>query len=186
MLDDATRECVDCGDVALALLKAADAWVEAAALLDAAPGVDRRELAEEARSLVDGGFLVVEGTELAHLEARYEELWEWDVRAGLYHFSIKDADFMTDAERVSDLAARVEGREAVPFYTTNEGFSTVVPLSRPSHDEGVFAILSRRLDDPGVHGQARASTPSATVLRGPRHHGSSTSRCRGWGARRRR
>src|SRR5580693_1793788 len=74
MLDYATRECVDCSDVALALLKAADAWSDAVALLDAVEGVGRKELAEEARSLVDGGFLVVEGTELAALETRYEEL----------------------------------------------------------------------------------------------------------------
>jgi SagB-type dehydrogenase family enzyme len=144
MLDYATRECVDCSDVALALLKAADTWQGALPLLDSVDAVDRRELAEEARALVDGGFLVVEGTEQARLEERYDELWEWDVRAGLYHFSIKDAEWMDKADQMDDLGVRVQERERIPFFTTNEGFATVVPLERPSLDEGIFSVLSRR------------------------------------------
>jgi len=144
MLDYATRECVDCSDAALALLTAAHAWQGAAALLDAVEGADRRELASEASGLVEGGFLVVEDSELAGFEARYEALWEWDVRAGLYHFSIKDADWMSDADRIADLAVRVEQRQPAPFWTTNEAYETVIPLERPSDDEGAFSILSRR------------------------------------------
>jgi SagB-type dehydrogenase family enzyme len=144
MLDYATRECVDCSDVALALLRVAEEWQDALALFESVDGVERSELAQEALSLLDGGFLVAEDSQQARLEARYDDLWEWDVRAALFHFSIKDPDWMTVDERRGFLTERVEGEEIVPFYTTNEAYSTVVALERPKLDEGIFAMLSKR------------------------------------------
>jgi SagB-type dehydrogenase family enzyme len=143
MLNYLTRACVDCEDLALRLLTAADDWQEASALLAAAPG-EPSIAAARLRTLVEEGFLVVEGSERAREDQAYEELWEWDVRAGLYHFSIKDAEWMTDAERLADLAERVEARETATFFTTNEGCQTVVALERPNLQQGVFPILSAR------------------------------------------
>jgi SagB-type dehydrogenase family enzyme len=144
MLNYMTSDCVDCSPLALQILSAADAWREAEPLLASIDGNDRQAIVDEARGLVDGGFLVVEGSRLASLDERYESHWDWDVRAGLYHFGIKDAEWMSDEGRIADLEERVEQREKVPFYSTNEGCATIVPLERPNLAEGPFALLAKR------------------------------------------
>jgi SagB-type dehydrogenase family enzyme len=143
MFNYLTRACVDCEDLALRLLTAAENWQEVSALL-AAVSDERLVVADRLRALVEEGFLVVEGSDRAREDQAYEELWEWDVRAGLFHFSIKDAEWMTDAERRADLAERVQARETATFVTTNEDCRTLFPLERPNMQQGIFPILSAR------------------------------------------
>jgi SagB-type dehydrogenase family enzyme len=143
VLNFLNRQCVDCSDTQLRLLAAAEDWQTADMLLAQTQGTASEGVAE-LTALIENGFLLVEGTAAARSDERYVELWDWDVRAGLYHFSIKDADWMSNSEHMSELAERVETRERVPDATTNEDYETVIPLQAPELETGVFATLAKR------------------------------------------
>lgn len=131
ILNYLSRACVECSELSMALLTAADHWVSLHELTGAVAASTAETLAA-IEELLAGKFLLEEHSDDALREARYEELWDWDVRAGLYHFSIKDADWLSDDERVAELECRVTTRPDPGKFKTNVEFSHVVGLERPT------------------------------------------------------
>jgi SagB-type dehydrogenase family enzyme len=65
---------------------------------------DHRENAEQAEreitSLIDAGFLAVQGSEFARKQDEYLERWQWGIFAALFHFTHTDNEFLSTAETV--------------------------------------------------------------------------------------
>jgi SagB-type dehydrogenase family enzyme len=144
MLNFLSHACEPCPALAQRLLTAAESWLDPAALVASTPARARRAAAAEVARLIASGWLVVDGTEAARHDATFEERFEWDIRAGLFHLGIKDPPTMTMAEQVEDLEARIRERPRPSLYTTNRGRRKVVRLPPPDLDSGCFALLGRR------------------------------------------
>jgi SagB-type dehydrogenase family enzyme len=142
MFNYLTNQAVDCSERAYRLLCRSGEW---RAISELVAGEAELEAAyAEIAAMVEGGFLLVEDTELARDEEAFAEAWEWDVRAGLFHLAIKDPLMMTREEVIADLSERARARSLVPLFMTNERFDVVVSLGRPSADDAFFDVLGKR------------------------------------------
>jgi SagB-type dehydrogenase family enzyme len=136
--------CEACSPLALRLLTAAAEWRQPAALAGSVEPPDREAAEKESARLIDLGFLVTAGSEAARRDETFEKEWGWDIRAGLFHLSIKDPPFQTTDEQLDDLEARIKDKPSVDLYSTNRDYETVVELPKPDVDKGLFPALKNR------------------------------------------
>ena len=134
-------------EATLAILGAADAWVEAEHLLTALG--DRFLRAEVGRAmlrLVDLGALVVEGADEA--EGAFAERWPWGLGAAHFHFGIKNARYQQPAVVARWMEARVASTAQPPAWASNQGRSSIVALPDPGASP-LLDLLARRRSDRG-------------------------------------
>jgi SagB-type dehydrogenase family enzyme len=144
-----TREWTSCSDLSLELLWAATDWHPAECLLDAYPSQSKPLVYQEISRLIHAGCLVVVGSPLAERDEQYETEWTWGPTAGLYHFGIKDPDYLAPEAAASWVMQRIATKPLVPMYETNEGFKTVVELPEPDLSSGVLATMRERRSERG-------------------------------------
>ena len=139
-----TRHAAAVNSFALDLLARADGWQRPADFCLLYPAAPATLIHAYLRGLAEQGFLVVEGTPAAILDSDYEEFWEWDETAGLYHFGVKDADWLGPRQSAEWMHHIAVSKPPVPLCTTNEGLRTVVELDDADLDTGLLAIMHRR------------------------------------------
>lgn len=134
--------CLD--DLSLEILVLTTEWLDVSSIFTHFDlRYDRYTIYNLLGLLLDRYVLVGEGTEAAELDASFETRFEWGLAAGYYHFSIKNPQYMTPEQMTSWLTNRVAMRPAVPLYTTNEQYSSVIQLPTPSRT-GVFKVMADR------------------------------------------
>jgi SagB-type dehydrogenase family enzyme len=140
--DYLTNEAIDCSELGYRLLRRSEDWRTASELLSDEP--DREAASRELAAMLEVGLLLAAGTELARDDERFEEAWEWDVRAGLFHLAIKDPLMMSREAVIEDLEERARARPLVPLFTTNHELAVVHRPGRPSLDRHVLPFLAKR------------------------------------------
>ena len=103
----------------------------------------RTALAAEIVGLIDLGFIVVEGSPVADLDERYRRDWKWGASAGLYHFGIKDPEYVGPAQAYEILTQRAATHPSPPLYATNDGLPRT-PLAPPDPSGFVAHLAGRR------------------------------------------
>lgn len=139
-----TRQSAWCWGFGFDILCRANHWSSVQELLGAWPGIDQKLAADWLRYLVHHGFLLVEGTPDAALDAEYESFWQWGATAGFYHFALKDPPYMTAPQAAQWMEHRGRSAEPVPLYTTNQSFDVTVNLTAPDLETGLLRVLARR------------------------------------------
>lgn len=138
-----TRHAVPVNSFALDVLSRADRWQSPEDFCAVYAGVPPALIETYLRGLTEQGFLLIEGTPAAAIDAEYEMFWQWDVTAGLYHFGVKDPPWL-NAQLSAEWMHHVSvSRPPVPLCTTNEGLNTVA-LEPPDLDQGLLSIMNRR------------------------------------------
>jgi SagB-type dehydrogenase family enzyme len=105
-----------------------------------APGVVDHYL----QGLVEHGFLCVEGSPEALLDAEYESSWNWDTTAGLYHFGIQDPPWLDSGQNAEWMQQLYVSKPPIPLMMSNEGLEHIMPLERPKLDSGLMSTMAAR------------------------------------------
>ncbi|MGH9278369.1 MAG: SagB/ThcOx family dehydrogenase [Acidimicrobiales bacterium] len=139
-----TRQGIPCDPLSVDILARAGDWSPAPALVESYPPPARPAVDTEVRRLVEATCLVVAGTPAAARDAQYEAEWAWGETAGLYHFSLKECEFLPTPQANQWLEYQTQTTPAPPLYRTNAEFGSEFALERPKLDEGIFSIMSAR------------------------------------------
>lgn len=119
-------------------------WTDPSDIYSLYPSVAPALVAGQIHLLTSQGFLIVEGSEAANVDERYGAFWKWETTAGLYHFGLKDAPYLTQQQATAWMEHRALTAPPVPLFTTNEGCDVVHKLARPDLTQGLMEIMSRR------------------------------------------
>ena len=130
--------------LALDLLLRAGDWQDPTSWSAAYPSVSPRLLQAYGEKLTAFGFLVVEGTPAAAIDLEYERFWKWDAIAGLYHFGVKNAAWLSAPQAAEWLQQLAVSTPPVPLWTTNEGLLSVHQLPRPDPRNPLLSIMKQR------------------------------------------
>jgi SagB-type dehydrogenase family enzyme len=132
--------------LALGLLTAAAEWASPAAIFAAQPpGIPRDAIAATLTALLDGGFVVAEGSAEAARDARYERGWPWGPQAGLFHFALKDPAYQKPDVVAAWLAQQVATAPPPAMVQDNRGCVDEIPLATPRLDDGgPLGLMARR------------------------------------------
>jgi SagB-type dehydrogenase family enzyme len=133
----------DLTPMAVGLLVALDDWWSPEPLFR--PIIDRDarvSLAAELTRLIDLGFVVVEGSPAAELDQRYRDEWKWGAAAGLYHFGIKDPNYLQPTVVFQLLTEHAATVPQPPLFTENGGLPTT-QLETPD-PIGLVGLMARR------------------------------------------
>ena len=139
-----TRHAVPVNSFALDLLSRGDHWQSPEDFCVIYAGVPPALIETYLRGLTEQGFLLVEGTPAAAIDAEYEMVWQWDATAGLYHFGVKDPPWLNPQQAADWMHHVSVSKPSVPLCTTNDGFETVVALEPPDLEQGLFSVMNRR------------------------------------------
>jgi SagB-type dehydrogenase family enzyme len=139
-----TQRSVRANLLCVELLSAASDWIGAQELFDLATGHERAAVAADLLCLIDESSLLVEGTETAVLDERYEREWKWGMNAGLYHFSARDAEYLPDHLAAEFLVGRIATEPPVALFTTNDDLAEVVELPAGDLGEPPLSLMARR------------------------------------------
>ena len=139
-----TRHAVPVNSFALDMLSRADRWQSPEEFCSVYPGTSPALIETYLRGLTEQGFLVIEGTTAAAMDAEYEVFWQWDATAGLYHFGVKDPPWLNTQQSAEWMHHVSLSNPPVPFCMTNEGLETVVQLEPPDLTQGLLSIMNRR------------------------------------------
>lgn len=135
------RKSVLLDELSLRLLQLTHAWVRPEDLFEQAAPRDR--VAAALVQLIDGGFLVVEGTSAARDDEQFARDWEWGAAAGGFHFGLRGARYEDDEGRARHMAARIATQPRVAVVRRSDA-ADVVPLDVPPLDHPLLAALRRR------------------------------------------
>src|SRR5262245_18291652 len=102
------RVSFSCNVLCLGMLAEADAWTDIDRFFDKYSVYTRASVAESLLQLIKLTGLIVEGSPEATLDDEYNKSWHWGPVAGLYHFAIKDARFLTLEETERELTERAQ------------------------------------------------------------------------------
>ena len=138
-----TRHAMPVNGFALDLVSRADRWQTPEDFRVVYAGVPPALIETYLRGLTEQGFLVVEGTPAAAIDAEYETFWQWDT-AAMYHFGVKDPPWL-NAQQSAEWMHHVSAtKPAVPLCTTNDGLENVVAMEPPDLEHGLLSIMNRR------------------------------------------
>ncbi len=107
------------------------------------PGLTAEELGATTRDLVAVTALVEEGGTLAATETDLETSWRWGLPAALFHFSLRDREFMA-IEAVEELQmARIATAPQPQFHDRNHR-EAALPLPPATDGNELLALMAKR------------------------------------------
>lgn len=154
-----TRERFSCSAECLEFLAKLDDWCPAKRLFELLPGVDRVSIANQIPKLVSAGVLIVYGTPEAEQDERYRHEWLWGESAGLFHFSIRDTQFVTGKRARRFLRVRTAWRRSPKLIQSNTG-RTGIRLPATDLQREPFALMRRRRSRRGF---SKAAVPLSAL-----------------------
>lgn len=128
----------------LELLSKADSWQLPEAFYSMYPGIAPSWIEAYLRGMTEQGWLIIQNSAAAALDAEYETSWAWDATAGLYHFGIQDPPWLNPVQSAQWMHHISAVKPPLPLLTTNHGLAHVVGLRRPDLEQGLFATMKRR------------------------------------------
>lgn len=138
-----TQERFACSGECLEFLAKLDDWCPAEQLFHLLPDVDRASIAEQVPELVGAGVLIVSGTPQAARDEHYRREWLWGESAGLFHFSIRDTQFVTGERARKFMRERTAWRRSPKLMQSNVGMARI-PLPVTDLQQEPFALMRRR------------------------------------------
>lgn len=139
-----TRQSMPVDTFTLEILARAEGWQPVGAFPHFFPGVAPSVAERYVKGLVEHGYLYVEHSPAAQLDAEYESSWAWDTSAGLYHFGIQDPPWLDTRQNAQWMHQLYVSKPTIPLMMTNEGLEKITPLERPDLDTGIMATMSAR------------------------------------------
>jgi SagB-type dehydrogenase family enzyme len=136
------RRSFSCNSTCLRLLAEFSEWTVLTDYISNSTEFSANSIVEGLKKLLDMGALVIEGSQDAELDALYGERWQWGPTAGLYHFGIRDAKYLNDAQTEKHIRKRAEIRPAPVNYKLNDAATT--SLGTVDTNDPVFAAMLRR------------------------------------------
>lgn len=135
-----TRNVFGCDSHTLDRLTAASGWGDLDATVERSFG-GNRALVEE---LIEHDAVVVAGSALDRRERQYVRDWRWTVPAGLMHFTLEDADYMS-LEEGEALQQRNLDKSAQPtLFLKNRGRMSTVELPGSIDRDELLQLMARR------------------------------------------
>jgi SagB-type dehydrogenase family enzyme len=120
-------------------------WTDDAQVKDSLGGYSSGSVEDALRQLVDLDVLIVEGSEAARRDARYEQNWLWGPFAAAYHFGSQGGVFMSDAQTLDMLGQVAKVSPSPPLYRRNPaGSDTLAAARRPEYGEPFQTMAARR------------------------------------------
>jgi SagB-type dehydrogenase family enzyme len=95
-------------------------------------------------AMLENGLIVAEGTEDSLLDNRYDEEWEWGAVAGLYHFSVKNANWVDQQRSHEFIASRSKTKAPPNLFEIHEQGCEVFELSRNLEKDEVLSLMASR------------------------------------------
>lgn len=99
---------------------------------------------EAVNSLIENNAVVTAGSDLQRRENQYMRDWRWTVPAGLMHFSLEDADFMSLDESEAAQKAHLSEEPQPSLYARNLGRQAVVKLPAALGDRFLIDLMAKR------------------------------------------
>jgi len=149
-----TQEQFTCSVECLQFLAALDVWHRDRELLEYFGDMDPSGVAEQVAGLVGLNALVVEGTPQAEQDEIYRREWLWGATAGMFHFSVRNTDFIVGARARRFIRKRKAWRPSPPLHKTNRGMPYVTKLPRTDMTREPFALMRRRRSRRNFDGRA--------------------------------
>lgn len=132
-----------CAADLLALLTSLDDWTAAADLPALVPGLTEEEIRVAVSDLVAVTALIDEESELATAEADVETSWRWGLPAALFHFSLRDREFMAIEEVEQQQMARIAAVPQPGFYDENDR-GRALRLPRAIEGNELISLMAKR------------------------------------------
>ena len=122
----------------LLVLEAFRSWRSAARLF---PEMSRPSVLRELEKLAELGALIRENDAFLALEEAYLAQWEWTISAGLFHFSLQDASYLSPQAIVEAQKNRARNDPSPSLYLTHDS-----PRPLPKHPKNALnrLFLARR------------------------------------------
>ena len=132
-----------CSADLIGFLTALDQWTDPGDLPALVPGLTSEELRSTTGDLVEVTALIEEDGALAAAEADLETDWRWGLPAALFHFSLRDRDFMAIEEVEQLQMARIASVPQPGFYDRNDR-AGALPLPPASEGNELIALMAKR------------------------------------------
>jgi SagB-type dehydrogenase family enzyme len=132
-----------CSADLIGFLTALNDWTDPGDLPRLVPGLTPEELRSTTGDLVEVTALIEEGSALAVAEADLETDWRWGLPAALFHFSLRDRDFMAIEEVEQLQMARIASVPQPRFYDRNDR-TGALPLPSATAGNELIALMAKR------------------------------------------
>ena len=135
-----TRNVFGCDAETLDRLTAAKDWSDFDTAVDRSFGGDKA-LVEE---LIEHDAVVVAGSDLEKREKQYLRDWRWTVPAGLMHFTLEDADYMSLEEGEALQQQHLAAERQPALFRRNRNRLPVSPLPASLDRSELLQLMARR------------------------------------------
>ncbi len=133
-----------CSADAIRLLQSLDDWHDLDSAVKMLPGRDVVSKKHEIEQLIGATALVAEHSSQAGQEQEFLDNWGWGVPAALMHYSLKDCEFLSQAE-IEGLQVQKSARTpSPPLYCRNDKFAATRALSNSLSDNELLQLMARR------------------------------------------
>jgi SagB-type dehydrogenase family enzyme len=151
------RSVFECSTDAVQLIAQFSDWEEIDVFIERISDGNDKTLRMVLQDLLSVGALVERGSRLAKLEQEHEEGWDWGLPAAMFHFSLRDKQFLapTEIEHIQLEKARKVPSPAL--YRLHNEATFVHRLGDPFDGNELLALMARRRT-------VRAATQQATSL----------------------
>lgn len=139
-----TRKYFSCNGECLELLGLLDDWHSLEDVLRYFNGITSETLATQIDTLIENDALVVKGTKLAELDARYSCCWEWGIAGGFFHFTVRNLKYLNGEKQREWLRKRRGERLSPPLLKINDDCDIRIALPEIDLNDRLFSIMARR------------------------------------------
>ena len=139
-----TKKVMSCASENIYWLLGANEWTDIEDICQQHPDYDPQTIRTAIQELVEGGALLIEGSEAAHIDATFATSWELGPAAAMLHFSLLDNEYQTYEEGVAKQAARKLNDPSPQLFWKNEGVAVPLPRIKLGDQAGSLASMARR------------------------------------------
>lgn len=133
----------------LSLILAMEHWVDVECLVNTLKDKTTEEdIINSIYKLIICGVILTEETQ--EEDVNYQKNWDWGLKAGAYHFSLKNTQFFSrNSEGMKDFSDKiaqktVEDPSPVLFSVNKDKYDKVYSYAVPAFDDGIFKTIKRR------------------------------------------
>jgi len=131
------------------LILAMEDWVDVEHLAKVLNGkITEENIINIIYKLIVCGVIITEETQ--EEDVHYQQNWDWGLKAGAYHFALKNTQFLTpNSEGMREFADQiaqktVEDPSPVLFSVNKNKYDKVYAYTVPDFDKGIFKTIKRR------------------------------------------
>jgi len=133
----------------LSLILAMEHWVDVEHLTTTLKDkISEEDIINSIYKLIICGVILTEDTQ--EEDINYQKTWDWGLKAGAYHFSLKNTQFFSrNSEGMKVFSDKItlktiEDPSPVLFSLNKDKYDKVYSYAVPAFDEGIFKTIKRR------------------------------------------